>query len=115
METPMDNWNDERLDELSGRVDEGFKETRQGFARVDREMREGFARVDREMKEGFARVDERFEKVATKEELGEVKFEMGRLNERFDRLLNSLALIAWGFAGTTVAALAAVLVAALAS
>jgi len=61
METPMDNWNDDRLDELSRRMDNGFKE----------------------------------------------------INERFDRLLHTLALIAWGFAGTTVAALAAVLVAAL--
>ena len=58
MEDPVDSWNDDRLDELSRRVDNGFKE----------------------------------------------------INDRFDRLLHTLALIAWGFAGTTVAALAAVLV-----
>jgi hypothetical protein len=36
MERPMDNWNDDRLDELSRRMDDGFKEMREGFARVDR-------------------------------------------------------------------------------
>jgi hypothetical protein len=61
MEDSVDSWNDDRLDELSRRMDNGFKE----------------------------------------------------INERFDRLLHTLALIAWGFTGTTVAALAGVLVAAL--
>lgn len=95
----MDNWNDDRLNELSQRIDEGFKEMREGFARMDQR---------------FARADERF---ATKEEMNrgfaEVKGEIRFLGERFDSLLNTLVLIAWGFAGTTVAALAAVLVAAL--
>jgi hypothetical protein len=34
MERPMDRWNDERLDELSRRMDEGFKEMRESFARL---------------------------------------------------------------------------------
>jgi hypothetical protein len=38
-EGTMESWNDERLDELSRRMDNGFKEVRS-------EMREGFARVD---------------------------------------------------------------------
>ena len=38
-EGTVENWNDDRLDELSGRVDLGFKEIRQ-------EMRDGFARLD---------------------------------------------------------------------
>jgi len=86
MERQMNSWNEDRLDELNRRVDEGFKETREGFTRVDREMKEGFA---------------------------ELRGEMRYLGERFDRLLNTLVLIAWGFAGTTAAALAAVLVATL--
>jgi len=52
MERPMDSWNDERLDELSRRMDAGFKEMRE-------EMREGFARVDKR----FEQVDRRFEQV----------------------------------------------------
>ena len=38
-EGTVESWNDERLDELSRRVDNGFKEVRS-------EMREGFARMD---------------------------------------------------------------------
>lgn len=34
-EGDVENWNDDRLDELSRRVDAGFKEMREGFARVD--------------------------------------------------------------------------------
>lgn len=66
----VDSWNDERLGELSGRMDDGFKEMRAGFARVDQEMKEGFAKVDQrfvrveqEMREGFARLDDRFFKL----------------------------------------------------
>jgi hypothetical protein len=62
-EADVESWNDERMDELSGRVDNGFKEMRAGFARVDQEMKEGFARVDKEMKEGFVRVDAKFDKL----------------------------------------------------
>jgi hypothetical protein len=52
MERPMDSWNDARLDELSRRMDAGFKEMRE-------EMREGFARVDKR----FEQVDKRFERL----------------------------------------------------
>ena len=62
-EGDVESWNDERLDELSRRVDDGFKEMREGFTRVDKEMKEGFARVDGEMKEGFVRVDAKFDKL----------------------------------------------------
>jgi len=103
MENEVSNWNDDRLDELNRRVDEGFAKVDKRFDQVDKrfervegEMKEGFAKVDREIKEGFA----------------ELRGEMGYLGERFDRLLHTLVLISWGFAGTLVAALAAVLVAA---
>jgi hypothetical protein len=103
MERQMDNWNDDRLDELSGRMDDGFatvdREMKEGFAKVDQEIKEGFARVDREMKEGFARVDremkEGFARAATKSELGEVKGDLRRLADKVDRL--QLVLIAGFF------------------
>jgi hypothetical protein len=81
-EGEVENWNDDRLDELSGRVDSGFKE-----------MREGFARVDREMKEGFARVDAKFD----------------RVDARFDKLFIAIITVGGGFAATTVASLLGVL------
>ena len=65
METPMTEWNDDRLDELNER-------TKQGFAEVDKR---------------FEQVDKRFEQVATKEEMTEVRVQLNRLNDRFDRFL----------------------------
>jgi hypothetical protein len=44
----VENWNDDRLDELSRRMDAGFEEMRKGFARVDAK---------------FDRIDERFDKL----------------------------------------------------
>jgi len=55
MERPMDNWNDDRMDELSRHMDEGFKEMREGFARIDQR----FERVDQR----FERVEQRFERL----------------------------------------------------
>jgi hypothetical protein len=57
MERPMDNWNDARLDELSRRMDEGFKAMREGFAQT-----------------------------ATREEMKEVGNRFDRLETRVDRL-----------------------------
>ncbi|HVD86734.1 MAG TPA: hypothetical protein VNB59_04940 [Solirubrobacterales bacterium] len=45
-EGKVESWNDNRLDELSGRVDNGFKEMREGFDRLDQAMREGFAEIN---------------------------------------------------------------------
>lgn len=80
-EGQVENWNDDRLDELSKRMDAGFKEMREGFARVDREMKEGFTRVDREMQEGFARVDREM-----KEGFVGVDCRFERVNDRLDKL-----------------------------
>jgi hypothetical protein len=96
MEGEVSNWNDDRLDELNRRMDEGFVRVDDQFVRLEGKMNEGFAKVDREMNEGFA----------------ELRGEMGYLGQRFDRLLHTLVLTSWGVAGTLLAALAAVLVAA---
>lgn len=103
MEKPMDSWNDDRLDELSRRVDEGFKQ-------VNSDMKGGFARVDREMKEGFARVDQRFKGVATRDEVGEVKADLRRLNDKFDRLLHALTVAGLSFGITLFASIAGLVV-----
>jgi hypothetical protein len=89
-----ESWTDERLDDLSVKVDRGFEreatevralrvearteftalraEMTVGFARVDREMKARFERVDHEMKVGFARVDH------------EMKAGFDKVDERFD-------------------------------
>ncbi|TMK57460.1 MAG: hypothetical protein E6G51_06790 [Actinobacteria bacterium] len=91
-EADVESWNDERMDELSRRVDDGFKEMREGFVRVDREMKEGFARVDREMKEGSTRVDR------------EMKVGFAQVGDRIDRLTNTIIIGGAGFCAAIVAA-----------
>ena len=85
-EVDVDSWNDERLDELSSRMDNGFKTIRE------------------EMREGFARIDQKFELVAKNEDL---QF----LTSRFDRLQNTLLIIGGGLLGTVIASAAGVIVA----
>lgn len=92
MEGEVSNWNDDRLDELNRRVDEGF-------VRVD----ERFIRLEGEMKEGFARVDKRLEQVSSREEIGEVKAQLDRLTGRIDRLYALLIVAMVSVAGALIA------------
>jgi hypothetical protein len=50
-EGTVERWNDERLDELARRMDDGFKEMREGFARIDAKFDSRFdglnARIDK--------------------------------------------------------------------
>jgi hypothetical protein len=78
MEREMTHWNDDRLDELNGR------------------MKDGFAKVD----ERFDKVDKRFENVATREDFAEVKIELNRVNERLDRVMYTLMATGVGLVGT---------------
>jgi tetrahydromethanopterin S-methyltransferase subunit G len=72
MEAPMTEWNDDRLDELNERMKKGFAEVDKRFEQVDKR---------------FEQVDKRFEQVATKDEMAEVRAQLNRLNDRFDRFL----------------------------
>jgi hypothetical protein len=107
MERPMNEWNDDRLDELNGRVKEGFAQVDKRFEQVD----ERFVRLEGEMKEGFARVDERFEQtgkrfdpLASREEVVELRKDMNaglnRISDRIDRLHHVLIVAAVGVIGT---------------
>ena len=75
----MENWNDDRLDELSRRMDAGFKETKG-------EVKEGFDRLERTMSEGFTQVGERF----------------AQTNERIDRLMLTLLVGTLGMIGALI-------------
>ena len=61
MERRMDNWNDDRLGELSRRMDEGFKEMRVGFARIDQR----FEKVEEKMatSDQFSRLETRVDRL----------------------------------------------------
>jgi hypothetical protein len=62
-EGDVENWNDERLDELSRRMDAGFSEMREDFRGMRKEMKEGFERLERAMSEGFAQANERIDRL----------------------------------------------------
>lgn len=57
----MENWNDDRLDELSRRVDAGFEKaaTKTELAAIKREIGLGFDKADRE----FGRLNDRLDKL----------------------------------------------------
>jgi hypothetical protein len=95
MENEASSWNDERLDELHRRVDEGFVCVDQRFVHLEGEMKAGFDKVDVKMKEGFA----------------EVKGEIRYMGERFDRLSHALMVAGLSFGIGVFAALAGLIVA----
>jgi len=57
-EEKVETWNDDRLDELSQMMKEGF-------AKSDQEMKEGFARVE----EGFAQINRKLDQLPSREEI----------------------------------------------
>jgi hypothetical protein len=83
-EADVESWNDERMDELSRRVDAGFKETRDGFTTVNQEMKEGFARIDAQLAE-----------LATRKEVQAV-------DDRIFMLICSLIVVIGGIIGTLI-------------
>jgi hypothetical protein len=46
MPMPREKWTDERLDDLSKKVDDGFENLKGEIADTKAEMRAGFARID---------------------------------------------------------------------
>ena len=114
----MENWNDDRLDELSKAMKEGFAksdlETKEGFARVDREIKEGFVKVE----EGFARIDRKLDQLPTREEVdhrfeavhreANQRFEatdrrIERVSTRFEHMVWATVAVAGGFLGNLFA------------
>jgi len=84
MEREMTHWNDDRLDELNGRIKEGF-------ADVDKRADERLAGVDKrfaEVDRRFDKVDERFDKVDERfvRLEGEMKADFGKVDGHFVRL-----------------------------
>jgi len=101
VERPMTEWNDDRLDELNGRMKEGFAIVDKRFEQVDKrfaKVDEHFVRLEREMKDGFATVDERFRRTDERMEAG---FE--RINGRLDRIHHVFIVTAAGIIGTLLA------------
>jgi hypothetical protein len=92
-EGDVESWNDERMDELSRRVDAGFEKaaTKVELTALKDEINLRFAGVDRRFDEVDARFN-RFEKI--------IETQFGRINDRLDKL--TFAII--GILGTFAAA-----------
>jgi chromosome segregation ATPase len=101
METPMTEWNDDRLDELNERVKDGFAEVDKRFAEVDErfdkvderfdKVDERFVRLEGEMKAGFKHADERLNAA------------FDHINVRIDRIYYAIVLAAVGVIGALLA------------
>ena len=63
MMQPREKWTDERLDDLNGKIDKGFAETKAEIADTKTEMRGGFARVDAEIRELRNEMNTRFNSI----------------------------------------------------
>jgi len=72
-----ESWTDERLDDLKGHMDEGFREVKGEIREVKVELRS----TRTELKDEIA-----LTRLELKEEIGEVRGAIEKLNERFDRL-----------------------------
>jgi hypothetical protein len=103
-EGAVDSWNDERLDELAGRMDKGFEEaaTKVELTALKNEVNVRFDRVD----ERFTEVNRRFGEVDQR--LDRIDNRLLRIDSHLGRMNNTLlvaafgviaALIANGFAG----------------
>jgi archaellum component FlaC len=91
-EADVESWNDERLDELSRRVDAGFEK-----AATKEEMNLRFDEVDRRFDEisgRFGEVGGRFDKIDT---------QLLHINERLDRLHHTLLVGASGVIAAVIA------------
>ena len=71
---PREKWTDDRLDDLSKKVDVGFADTKAVIGETKAEMSAGFTRVDTEIHDLRSEMNARFEKV----------------DDRFDKLNDSM-------------------------
>jgi len=96
----VENWNDDRLDELSQTMKEGF-------AKSDREMKEGFAQIDRKLDQipTRAEIDNRFA-AATREmnqRFNSTERRIDRVSNRFEHMVWATVAVAGGFLGNLFA------------
>jgi hypothetical protein len=91
-EGDVESWNDERLDELSWRMDAGFEKaaTKVELNAVKDEMNLRFGEVDKR----FDQVDKRF---------GRVEGQLDRINNRLDYMLGGMFLAGAGLLANLLA------------
>lgn len=95
-EGTVENWNDERLDELSGRVDSGFKEMREGFVQINRRLDQLPTREE---------IDHRFAAVhrEVNQRSDSTERRVDRVGSRFEHLVWALFAVGGGLLGNLLA------------
>ena len=98
--TDVENWNDERMDELS-------QTTKEGFAKSEREMKEGFAEINRKLDRLPTReeIDHRFAATDRKmdQSFESTERRIDRVNTRFEHMVWATIAVAGGFLGNLFA------------
>jgi hypothetical protein len=117
MEAMRESWTDDRMDDLSAKVDRidadvrGLRmEMKTEFAAVRGEMDERFDKMEERFGKGFEKMEVRFERSEIR---SDERFE--RLEERFDQRLDSLNHVLILFSGGVCAALITALAALIAT
>jgi hypothetical protein len=115
MAVMAESWNEQRLDDLNGRVDGLRTEMHAGFAQLRTEMRESEVRLRSEMHEGFAQL--RTEMQAGDNQLRvemHAGFEQLRveMNTGFAEINRTIIQVGSGLFGTAVVATTAIVIAA---
>jgi len=99
-EGKVENWNDDRLDELSQTMKEGF-------AKSDREMKEGFAQIDRKLDQipTRAEIDNRFAAAdrGMNQRFDSTERRIDRVSNRFEHMVWATVAVAGGFLGNLFA------------
>ena len=108
METPMTEWNDDRLDELKGRMKDGFAEVDKRFVRLEGEMKRGFEKASSDLKQESARLE-----WTMNEGFAELKAEIRQMGDRLEKRIDRVSNRLDRFMFTMFAAGAGVLIAAL--
>lgn len=112
---PRESWTDQRLDDLSNRVDEGFRELRAEIASVRGEIgsvRGEIASVRGEVSELRAELGQ------VREGLGEIRAEMKGLEKKFDAkfdAMNRTLQIGFGLIGAVLTGILGLIAAQLAT
>lgn len=83
--TDVESWNDERLDELSRRIDAGFSEMREGFVEINRKLDRMPTREE---------IDHRFEATERR---------VDRVSSRFEHMVWALFAVGGGLLGNLLA------------
>ena len=87
MEAMREAWTDERLDDLTERMEKDFRRVDERFDQVDRR----FDKTEEQAERRFKEIDQRLERVEIRVEQG-----FGRMDTRFDSLHQGMFLVAGG-------------------